>query len=92
MKVNFYATLRAIAGTKTVEFDTPDGVTAETLLADVLARYPAMRAELYDKDGTLRPHVHLFLDGKSVHHLDGGVATLVKEGAKIDLFPAVAGG
>ena len=36
MKVNFFATLRQVTGQKTVEFDLPDGVTAQGVLDAVL--------------------------------------------------------
>jgi len=38
MKVNFFATLRDIAGGKVVEFDVDHGVTAQELLDAVIER------------------------------------------------------
>ncbi|MHC4822173.1 MAG: ubiquitin-like small modifier protein 1 [Planctomycetota bacterium] len=92
MKVNFYATLRAMAGGKTDDFDLGEGATARSLLAAVLERYPDMREELLDEDGELFPHVHLFVNGRDAPHLDDGMETVLKAEDKIDLFPAVAGG
>ncbi len=93
MKVNFYATLRKIAGQKTIEFDLIEGkTTADDLLMAALDRFPAMREELIDADGGLYSHVHLFINGRDSRFLEHKLATLVKPTDKIDIFPAVGGG
>ena len=66
MKVNFFATLRDIAGGKTVEFDADHGVTAQKLLDTIVERFPAMRKELLDQDGRMYGHVHFFINGRDV--------------------------
>ncbi len=91
MKVNFFATLRRIAGQKTVEFEVAEGATAQQVLDAILERFPAMREELLDEDGQLFPHVHLFINGRDVPYMPDQMATIIKNGDKIDLFPAVAG-
>ncbi|NCF67795.1 MAG: MoaD/ThiS family protein, partial [Chloroflexi bacterium] len=50
MKVNFYATLRPIAGQKTIEFDFDEGITAQQVLDAVVKRFPKMRDELVDEN------------------------------------------
>lgn len=92
MKVNFYATLRQIAGQKTVEFDVPDGITAAELLEVVVDRFPPMRAELVDEDGRLYRHVHLFVNGRDAPFLENRIDTRIRPSDKIDIFPAVGGG
>lgn len=92
MKVNFYATLRQIAGQKTVEFDLAEGITAAQLLEEVLLRYPLMKPELVDEDGRLYRHVHLFVNGRDAPFLEDKIDTVIKPTDKIDFFPAVGGG
>lgn len=92
MKVNFFATLRRIAGQKTVMFDLEEGATAQTLLDAILLAYPPMREELLDEDGSLYRHVHLFINGRDIYFLPDDMATVIQPSDKIDLFPAVAGG
>ena len=92
MKVNFYATLRQIAGQKTVEFDLEEGSTARQLLDAVLNRFPPMRDELIGEDGQLFGHVHLFVNGRDSRFLEKNLATPIKAKDKIDMFPAVGGG
>ena len=53
MKVNFFATLRDIAGGKTVEFDLNHGATAQELLDAVIERFPRMKKELLDERSTI---------------------------------------
>jgi molybdopterin synthase sulfur carrier subunit len=92
MKVNFYATLRAITGRTTVEFDMPRGTTVDGLLAAVVERYPELRERLFHEDGTLLGHVHVFINGRDAPYLDRKLATELEETDTVDVFPAVAGG
>jgi molybdopterin synthase sulfur carrier subunit len=92
MKVNFYATLRRITGQNSVELDLPGGTTVDGLLAAVLQRYPELRGELYDADGTLRRNVHIFINGRDAPYLDRQLATVLQEPDTVDVFPAVGGG
>ena len=92
MKVNFYATLRWITGRKTVEFDVPGGTTVDGLLAAVVERYPELREKLFDEDGTLFGHVHVFINGRDAPYLKRELATELDEADTVDVFPAVAGG
>jgi len=92
MNVNFYATLRLVTGCKSVEFSLPAGATVQMLLDAVLERFPEMRSTLLDDQGRLFSHVHIFINGRDVHHLDRTLETPLQEDDAVDLFPAVAGG
>ena len=92
MDVNLFATLRQLAGHKTVHFDLPVGATVRELLAQVIERYPAMRSELYGDDGELFGHVHVFINGRDAPHLDKALETPLTTEDTVDLFPAVGGG
>lgn len=92
MKVNFYATLRPLAGQKSVEFELGEGVTVQQLLDAVVTRFPAMRDELLDPEGHLFRHVHLFINGRDAPFLDNQLNTVIQPSDKIDIFPAVGGG
>ncbi|MFQ5435190.1 MAG: ubiquitin-like small modifier protein 1 [Anaerolineae bacterium] len=92
MKIHFYATLRQIAGQKTVEFDLPDGATLRQALAAILEQFPPMERELVDENGELYQHVHMFVNGRDAPYLSQQMETIVKPGDKVDVFPAVGGG
>ncbi len=92
MQVNFYATLRPIVGSRTVEFDLGENITVKQLVDVVVTRFPRLREELLNADGNLYPHVHVFVNGRDAPYLPNGVETLIQPGDTIDIFPAVAGG
>jgi len=92
MQVNFYATLRQIVGTKTVEFEVPEGSTVRQLLDEILRVYPALRPELVDAQGELYSYVHFFVNGRDVPYLEDRMETVLQADDKISVFPAVGGG
>jgi molybdopterin synthase sulfur carrier subunit len=92
MKINFYATLRPIVGQKTVDLPIEAGVTVQDVLEIIVARYPALQAELMDENGRLLGHVHLFVNGRDAPYLENMMDTKIKTTDKIDVFPAVGGG
>jgi len=92
MRVDFYATLRQIVGTKTVDFPLPDGSTIGHLLEEVFIRYPAMRSELLDDEGQLHGHVHVLVNGRDVPYLENTLNSVVHIDDTISIFPAVGGG
>lgn len=92
MLVNFYATLRPIAGGKRVEFAFPENTTVKGLLSAVVERFPSMRRELLDDEGELYAHVHVFVNGRDAPYLDNATSTVIRPGDRVDIFPAVGGG
>jgi len=92
MKVNFYATLRDIAGGKTIEFDVNHGVTARELLDAIVDRFPLMRKELLNEDGSMYGHVHFFINGRDVQFTDNQFQTKITSEDTVNVFPAVGGG
>jgi molybdopterin synthase sulfur carrier subunit len=92
MEINFYATLRQITGQKTVRFEMPNGVTVQEMMDVVLERYPAMREVMFDEEGNLYGHVHVFINGRDAPYLDNELETIISADDKVDIFPAVGGG
>lgn len=92
MKVNFYATLRDIAGGKVVEIPVNHGVTAKEILDAIIVKFPAMKKELLQEDGRLYGHVHFFVNGRDVQFLADDLETKIMSEDVITVFPAVGGG
>jgi len=92
MKINFYATLRDIAGSKTVEFPLEEGASAREILEAIVNRFPAMKKELLHEDGRLYGHVHFFINGRDVQFTDDDLETEIMPDDVISVFPAVGGG
>jgi sulfur-carrier protein len=75
-----------VGGERQVE---ADGDTVREVLDDLVARYPALGAQIF-ADGGVAPFVNVYLGGEDVRTLDG-LDTLV--GAQtVILLPAMAGG
>ena len=92
MKVNFYATLRDIAGGKTVELPLDHGVTAKEVLETIIAKFPAMKKELLNENGRLYGHVHFFVNGRDIQFTEDDFETRIMPEDEISVFPAVGGG
>jgi sulfur-carrier protein len=92
MKVTFYATLREVVGTKTVEFFLPEDSTVQHLMDEMIRCYPGLQKELLNEQGELFPHVHLFVNGRDVIYLESAYQTTLSPKDKITVFPAVGGG
>ena len=92
MEVNFYATLRDIAGGKTVDIPLEPGVTAKQVLDAIIYKFPAMEKELLREDGRLYGHVHFFINGRDVQFLEDDFDTEIRPDDMITVFPAVGGG
>ena len=92
MKVNFFATLRDIAGGKTVEFDVDHGITAKDLLDTIIEKFPPMKKELLNQDGRMYGHVHFFINGRDVQFTEEQFQTRIMQEDTVNVFPAVGGG
>jgi len=92
MKVNFFATLRPIVGSKTVEVGFTEGLTLRQVLNDLSVRFPQLRPELLDENGNLCGHVHVFVNGRDATFLPNQVDALLKPEDVISIFPPVGGG
>ena len=92
MKVNFFATLRYIAGGKTVEFDVDHGITAQNLLDAIIVKFPLMKKELLNENGDMYGHVHFFINGRDVQFTNEKFQTRIMQEDTVNVFPAVGGG
>jgi len=93
MIVNFYATLRDIAGGKAIEFDVNHGITtAQELLDAIIERFPLMEKELLNEEGRMYGHVHFFINGRDVQFMDDQFQTRIMPEDTVNVFPAVGGG
>jgi MoaD family protein len=66
------------------------GGTVKAALDDLIQKYPALGAKLFD-NGRLRPYVNVFVNDEDIRYLDD-LDTPVKAGETVALIPAVAGG
>jgi len=68
-----------------------DGATVKEVLDGLFERHAELRERISDDDGSLRRFVNVYVAGEDIRFLDG-LETPVKDGSKLTILPAVAGG
>lgn len=90
MQVKVFANLRDICNGVAVEVN-PDGNRIIDILNKMVEMFPEMNEEIFTQEKTLKPFVHIYVNGKNIIHSES-LQTIVKETDQIALFPPVAGG
>lgn len=67
------------------------GQTVAGALEALMTQYPALRPNLTNGEGRLRPFVNLYLGENNIHDLQG-METPLQESDKLVLIPSIAGG
>ncbi|MEO8381296.1 MAG: ubiquitin-like small modifier protein 1 [Acidobacteriota bacterium] len=83
--------LRELAGNRSEVQLQGSAATVSEALALLWASTPAVRDRVLNERGAVRPHVHIFVDGESIRD-SGGLASPIRDGARIFILPAVSGG
>ncbi len=92
MQVNFYATLRTMAGGKSVQVALPEPSTALSVLQAATRDKPDLSAEIWGESGSIKNHIHVFVNGRQATFLPQGLDTPLTAADTLDVFPAVGGG
>jgi len=66
------------------------GATVAELIEDLERNYPGMRDRLLDEKG-VRRFINVFVGDEDIRFLDG-LATGLKDGDRVTIVPAIAGG
>jgi molybdopterin converting factor small subunit len=67
------------------------GATVGEVFEDLVQRYPDLRPQVLNDDGSLHRHLNVFLNDDDIRYL-GRLEAKVGEDDTITLMPAVAGG
>jgi len=92
MIVHFYATLRQVVGKREVDVVVPEHASVRQLVDEIVTQYPALRREMVDKKNNLHSHIHIFVNGRDITHLEGGLDYRLSPDDTISIFPPVGGG
>jgi len=92
VQVRFYATLRPLAGGRSLEIALPEAATVQALVEAVATQHPALGEVLLDPHGAIPRGIQVFVNGRGAPYLPMRYATKLAEDDSIDIFPAVAGG
>ena len=77
-------------GRPEVVLEGPCGTVGDALGA-LAGRHAGLVDRVMDERGEVRRHVNVFVDGDDIRFLDG-LATPIRDGSTIVIFPAVSGG
>ena len=92
MIVNYYASLRQVVGSRQVDFDLPQGSTVRQLVEEMVKRFPGLKNEMLDPQGSLYGHIHIFINGRDTTFLEGSLDSILEPDDTISIFPPVGGG
>ncbi len=75
---------------KQTEFEV-SGSTALEAVQSAVEKYPALKFHVLDKEGNIRRHFNIFVNGVHIRDLNG-METPLKEDDKVILMASAAGG
>ena len=73
------------------EVAVENAATVGAALEELSRKYPGIKDKLLDDKGGLRRYVNLFKNDEDVRHAQG-LGTALKEGDRLTIVPAIAGG
>jgi MoaD family protein len=90
IRVDFYGIYRPIVGTNSIELEAD--LTVREALALIVARFPALRAELLDREGQLYPWIPLYVNGRNPRLWADGLDRPIGEADVLSIFSPIASG
>ena len=67
------------------------GDTVNELLVELDERYPGFRAGLMAEDGKLLRYINIYVNSEDIRY-SSGLSTIVRDGDRVQIIPAAAGG
>jgi molybdopterin converting factor small subunit len=92
MQARFYANMRTVVGMSALDVDVRDVDTLRKLVAFLVAKYPDAKFHLLDEQGTLRPDVPVYVDGRNPRLLKDGIDTQLQADSVISFFSPISSG
>ena len=68
-----------------------EGGTIDTILSNMDSSYPGIKSRICDDAGNIRRFINVYVNEEDIRFLEGP-GTSVKDGDKISIVPAIAGG
>ena len=77
--------------TEGAESVSVDGANVGEALANLVAKFPALKDRIYDENGKVRRYVNIYLGDEDIRFLDN-LETALEASSEMSLVPAIAGG
>ena len=68
-----------------------DGKNVEEVLADLCSRFPELKQNLYEEEGSIRNFINIYVNDEDIRYADGMQTGLI-DGDRIQIVPSIAGG
>ena len=68
-----------------------DGKNVEEVLADLCRKFPELKQNLYEDEGSIRNFINIYVNDEDIRYVDG-MQTGLKDGDRIQIVPSIAGG
>jgi molybdopterin synthase sulfur carrier subunit len=78
-----------LAGQKSVSVV---GNSVIELIQDMIRQFPAVKQNIFDPEGRIRPYINLYLEGKNIKELNDGLDTLVGDKDSLEIIASMSGG
>ena len=92
MQLRFYANMRMVVGTMSLEINDTGVDTFRKLVDLIVRRYPEAAFHLLDDHGRLRQDVPVYVDGRNPRLLKEGIDTPLQPESVISFFSPIASG
>ena len=89
--IRLFATVRELAGAKSIAVPCEDGCTVRELINAIHTVNPLIAAQLLDDQGALSNVIHIYVRGRNVEYLQG-LDSVIDAGDDVLLVPPMAGG
>ena len=68
-----------------------EGKTVEDVFLGLCREHPELKQNLYGEDGKIRSFLNIYINDEDIRYGDG-MASLLKDGDRIQIVPSIAGG
>ncbi len=90
VEVRLFGEFREASGKSAVLLELPEGASCEEALKKLAELEPRL-GELLFSQGSLRDHLHVFVNGENVNHREG-LGTKLSDGDILTFFTPISGG
>jgi molybdopterin converting factor small subunit len=92
MQARFYANMRTVMGTSSLDVNDAKVDTFRKLLAHLIELYPETRSHLLDENGGLRQDVPVYVDGRNPRLSTAGIDTPLQPDSIVSFFSPISSG